>query len=84
MKEESDKWILRQRVNGVVVSKGKGTGTITPGTFYTVHINYTGSAFELSVDGTILATIPAAGVPFGTVGFQTKNTLGLFGHVLVN
>ncbi|HSP07445.1 MAG TPA: carboxypeptidase regulatory-like domain-containing protein, partial [Acidobacteriota bacterium] len=83
MKEESDRWIIRQRVNGVVVSKGKGVAAIHPGQFYVVHVNFTGSSFELSVDGNVLATIPAVSQPFGSVGYQVKNTVGSFGYVMV-
>ena len=84
MKDEANKWVIRHRVNGVIVSKGKGTGTITPGQFYTVRVNYTGSAFQLVVDGNVLTTIPAVSQPFGSVGYQVKNTIGKFGHVMVN
>lgn len=84
MKEESDKIILRQRVNGVIVSKGKASVVIVPNQFYTIRVNYTGSAFQLLVDGNVAATIPAPSQPFGSVGYQVKNTVGSFGHVMVN
>jgi len=85
MKEEVDKWTVKQRVNGRVVSKGKGLATILPNVSYNVEIRFDGTNFELRVDGNLLATVPAkAAVPSGTVGFAVKNTTGNFGYILVN
>jgi uncharacterized delta-60 repeat protein len=77
MKEESDKWILKHRVNGVVIAKAKGLKTIDPNTAYIVKVLFDGSEFQVFVDDltTPLITLPASvTVPAGTVGFQVKNT----------
>jgi hypothetical protein len=84
MKEENDKWVVKQR-SGKVVSKGKGLATIEPNVNYNVEIRFDGTNFELRVDGNLLATVPAkAAVPSGTVGYAVKNTTGNFGYILVN
>ncbi|MCI0613834.1 hypothetical protein L0244_12690, partial [bacterium] len=85
MKEENDKWVVKQRSNRKVVSKGKGLATILPNVDYNVEIRFDGTNFELRVDGQLLATVPAkAAVPSGTVGYAVKNTTGNFGYILVN
>lgn len=86
MKDGSDKWILKQRKSGSVVSRAKATGTITPGVSYDVVINYDPAApnFNVVVDGVTLITAPAAFTPSGTVGFQVKGTTGSFGDIMVN
>ncbi len=84
MKEENDKWILRQRVNGSIVAKTKGTATILPNVFYDVKVTFDGVKFELFVDGVSLATLPAFAAPNGTLGFRVKKTTGRFGFVIVN
>src|SRR5262245_15115760 len=85
MKEETDKWTVKQRVNGRVVAKGKGLATILPNVAYNVEISFNGTDFVLRVDGNIMATVPAgASVPSGTVGFQVTRTTGTFGYILVN
>ena len=84
IKQEKNIWILRQRLNGVIVSKTKASSPIVPGAFYDVSVSYTGGIFTLSVDGAVLATLPGVGNPSGTVGFQVKNTTGRFGQIVVN
>jgi hypothetical protein len=85
MKENNDRWVLKQRINQTIVAKGKGIATIDPNVFYDVIINYDGTTFTVSVDGTTLITLPAGGaVPTGTVGYQVKNTTGSFGDICVN
>lgn len=87
MKEENDRWILKQRNNGAVVAKGNGIKTIDPNTDYAVRISFDGSNFKVFVDDfvTPLFTLtPQANVPSGTVGFKIKNTTGSFNYVGVN
>ncbi len=84
-KENTDRWVLKQRINQTIVAKGKAIATIDPNVFYDVIINYDGTTFTVSIDGTTLITLPAGGaVPTGTVGFQVKNTTGSFGDICVN
>ncbi|HSP05745.1 MAG TPA: putative Ig domain-containing protein, partial [Acidobacteriota bacterium] len=86
MKEESNRWILKQRVNGPVVAKMKGVLTIDPNVSYDARITFDGAQFQVFIDNTLLITLPKAPgtAPFGTVGFETKGTTGTFGSISVN
>ena len=84
MKEESGKFILKQRAGGAVVAKTKGLIPLLPNVSYNVKVTFDGAAFTLFVNGNSIATLTAAAAPsVGTVGFQAKNTTASFGHVLV-
>lgn len=84
-KEENDKIVLKQRANGVVVTKNKGTITLNPNTSYQVRVAFDGTIFTVYVDNTPLFTLtPKAAVPSGTVGFYVKATTGSFGYITVN
>lgn len=84
-KEENDKIVLKQRSNGVVVTKNKGTITLTPNVSYQVRVAFDGTIFTVYVDNTPLFTLtPKAAVPSGTVGFYVKGTTGSFGYITVN
>ena len=83
IKEESNKIIFKQRVNGSVAAKTKALVNIDPNVPYNIRINYDGLVFTLLVDGNSVATLPAAGFPNGTIGFEVKKTTARFGHVLV-
>jgi hypothetical protein len=82
--KKKDKWILKHRLNGVVVSKGKANSTIDPNMSYNVQLNSSGAQLQLVVNGTILITLTPVSLTPGTVGFQTKGTTGIFGGVSVN
>jgi Big-like domain-containing protein len=87
MKEESDRWILKQRTNGFVVAKAKGIKTINPNTDYAVRLTFDGISFQVFVDDFVtplFSLTPQAIVPVGTVGFKVKNTIGSFDYVTVN
>ena len=83
MKQENNKWILRQRVNKAVVTKAKALSTINPNQSYHVVLTYDGTTVTLNVDGTDLASITPAGSLNGTVGFQAKNTTARVADVCV-
>jgi Putative Ig domain len=82
MKEETDRWVVKQK-SGVVVAKGKAQSTILPNTDYLVRITYNGSQFQLFVDNTLLLTLTAGASVNGTVGFQSKATTGSFSNITV-
>ena len=85
MKEENDKWILKQRAGGRVVVKSKAISTIDPNVAYDVSVAFDGTQFSVSINGTPLITlVPIGVVPTGTVGFQNKSTTGSFGYINVN
>ena len=84
MKEESDKWLLKQRVNGKVVSKAKGLKQILPNVSYDVRVRFDGIQFAVFIDGDQLITMPPGGpVLSGTIGFQVKGTTASFSQIVV-
>lgn len=83
-KEENDKIVLRQRLNGKIVAKAKASFTIDPNVSYIVKVSYDGSIFTVSLNGSLLFTFtPPARMPSGTIGFQAKRTVGSFGFIAV-
>lgn len=84
LKEESDKVVLKQRVNGKIVTKAKASFTIDPNVSYIVKVSYDGTIFTVSMNGSTLFTLtPANFVPSGTIGFEAKGTIGSFGYITV-
>jgi uncharacterized delta-60 repeat protein len=84
MKEENDKWVLKQRSGGQVVTKVNAAAVIQPNVFYDVEVSFDGTDFTLKVDGITLATATAGSAPIGTVGFRVKSTVGSFASISVN
>lgn len=86
MKQENNKFVMKQVVNGVTLHKTKGipSGGINVGQFYDVKVNYDGTNFTLIVDGATLATMPSGATPNGTISFTAKNTTARFGYITVN
>jgi len=85
MKEETDRWIIKQRIGKKVVAKAKAQSTIDPNVFYTARITFDGTFYTVTIDGTSLMTLtPVGAVSGGTFGFKVKGTAGSFGYVLVN
>jgi Putative Ig domain len=85
MKEETNRWVVKQRSGGKVVAKQKAVSSIDPNTNYTVRITYDGATYILTVDGTSLITLaPVGAVSQGTVGFKVKATTGTFQRIEVN
>lgn len=84
IRREHDKWILKHRVNGAVVAKGKAISIIDPNVSYNVQLNYNGTQLQLVVNGATLITLTPISLLVGTVGFQTKNTTGSFEGISVN
>lgn len=86
MKQESNKWLLKQRAGGVVVAKAKGILPISPGVLYDVEITFDGNQFDVTVDGTPLISVAkgAGSNLSGTVGFEAKATVGTYGDINVN
>jgi len=84
MKEENDKWVLKERINGKVVAKNKAISTILPNTFYRARVSFDGTQFVVTVDGVQLFTLTSHGSHNGTVGFQAKGTTASYGEIIVN
>lgn len=85
MKEETNKFVFKQRVNGMVVKKERGKYDIVPNQLYDVKMNFDGTKFSVFVNGILLMKVANGSSiqPFGTVGFQVKNTTGNFDYILV-
>ncbi len=83
MKEENDKWIVRQKVNGVTVAKTKALATIDPNVSYHVVLSYDGSRITLNVNGSDVANLTPPVNPNGTVGYQVKNTTARFDSICI-
>ncbi|HEY7161884.1 MAG TPA: Calx-beta domain-containing protein, partial [Acidobacteriota bacterium] len=86
MNQDSGKWILKQRVNGKVVAKQKAISVIMPNTTYAVAILFDGNQFQVQIDGVTIITMNKAtgSTPFGTFGYEVKNTTGRFASICVN
>lgn len=75
MNTSRNKWVLKQRVGGVVVASAKASKTISPDTTYHVEMFYDGSHIHVVVDGeTVIKMAPKVGIPDGKIGFKVKNT----------
>ena len=84
MKEEKNKWLLKERINGRVVRKVKGIRDILPDVNYTVELIFTGTTYQLTVDGELVLELTPQGSHSGTVGFEAKATTATIGEVSVN
>jgi len=85
LKEEQDKVVLKQRINGVVVLKKKSNFIIDPYTSYNVLLSYDGAVISISINGTAVFSISSVGtLSIGTVGFQATNTTALFDDIRVD
>jgi N-acetylneuraminic acid mutarotase len=85
VKEENDKIVLKQRLNGAIVAKNNSAININPQTIYIIRVTFDGILFSVSVNGTQLFTLtPVGSVPSGTTGFAVKNTTGSFDYVTIN
>ena len=85
MKEESDVWVLKQKVNGRIVAKSKAKLPIDPGVSYLVRIAFDGAQFQVYINGTLAITLPKASgsSPMGTVGYQLKGTTAALEEIQV-
>ena len=63
---------IKQRA-GVVIQKARGNFAFALDTLYEVAINYDGTDYEVSVDGTSVVTlVPAGTLPSGILGFASR------------
>lgn len=84
MKEQSDKWVIRQRAGGKVVGKTTVPYTIDPNVRYLVKLCADGSQIGFSVNGELLTQLVQNAPVEGTIGFKTKNTTARFCKIYVN
>lgn len=86
MKEENDRWVLKEKSGGTTVAKGKGIKTIDPGVSFIVRMTFDGTTIQVFVDDMttpLISMAAAAAVPAGTIGYEVKGTTGFFDYILV-
>jgi hypothetical protein len=85
MKENNDRWILKQRAGGVVVGKAKGLSTIDPNVDYNVELSYDGTDVKVKIDGVqLISYSPVGTIPAGTIGYTVKATTGSFNYIQID
>ncbi|HSE40186.1 MAG TPA: Ig domain-containing protein [Acidobacteriota bacterium] len=63
---------LKQKA-GSVVAKAKGDFTFAEDTIYTVIVIFNGTSYQVSIDGTVVATLtPSGTIPSGILGFSSR------------
>jgi hypothetical protein len=85
MDQDAGKWILKQRVNGKVAAKQKAISIIDANVDYAVAISFDGNQFQVQIDGVTVITMnkTMGSIPFGTSGYEVKNTTGFFSSICV-
>ena len=84
IKEGSDKLVLRQKLNGAVVTKTKVSAPLEPFAEYRIKLIYDGFNFLVFLNGTQVITMPSTGSPYGTFGFQSKGDYGYLGNIYIH
>lgn len=85
LKEQADRVVIKQRLNGNIVAKAKASVILDPNTSYSVLLSYDGSLLMLIVDGVpVLTLVPEGSLPSGTVGFKATNTTASIGEIRVD
>jgi uncharacterized delta-60 repeat protein len=80
-KEENNVVVLKQKMNGAIVTKGKAKFDLVPNQVYDVEVSFDGTDFHVRINGEDVFTIAAGAIPSGTVALQVKKTTGKFGPV---
>jgi hypothetical protein len=83
VREDTNKWKLKQLVNGKVEASKSKRFPLDPDTIYRIKIRYDGSKFELMVDDTLVMSLKSATPPAGSAGFGLKNTSGSFDFLVI-
>lgn len=84
LKQETGRWLLKERINGTIVAKAKAVLPINVNQSYLVHMAFDGTTFTVAIDGSDAITLPAAGSASGTGAFQGKKTTATIGYLHVN
>jgi parallel beta-helix repeat protein len=80
---DKGKVILKQKSGGSIVAKKSSAQSLQIGVNYLVSTSFDGTNFSVSLDGTLLFTVPAGAVPAGRVAFRVKNSSGAFREIVV-
>ena len=83
IKEDVDRWKLKQIANGKLVAKARTTLVVNPGTNYRIKIRYDGTSFEVLVNDQPLMKMSSPVVPFGNAGFEVKKSSASFDNILI-
>jgi len=86
MRDDADRWLLRQRVDGKTVAIKAANGSIKPGRSYRAKMTFDGNVFQAFVDGRLMITMPKAKgtLPYGTAGFMAKHTDGSYDNLIID
>lgn len=79
--KKKGKWLIKQRQNGPVVSKGKFIDQIDQGVTYHVKVVNDGSNITLFLNGAQALSIPSLAPSVGSVGLRVKGSSGVQGIV---
>lgn len=82
--ESSNKLVLKHRVNGVIVSKGKASLQMDPQAEYRLRFGFSGgNDVFVMVDKSLMIDLPVAQAPSGGFGFQVTKTTGYLANAFV-
>lgn len=74
--DDLNKIVLKQKVNGIVVTSGSLAVTVSPNVYYHLLVTYTGGAINVYLDGNLVLSKTAGASPFGIAGVRVKSTNG--------
>lgn len=85
IKPDTGVWLVKQRVNGIVIAKNKARRAIGANTPFTARVVFDGTAFAVYADSVLLMTFNPVGVVHsGSMALQVKNTTAGFDFVHIN
>jgi hypothetical protein len=85
MKEDKNRFVVKQRLNGVVVAKGKALMNLVPNADYRVKIknDQATNTLQLFINNVLVLTLNASPTGTGAPGLGVKGTTSSFGEIIV-
>jgi hypothetical protein len=85
MKEDKNRFVVKQRLNGIVVAKGKALISLVPNTDYRVKLknDQATNTLQLFVDNVLVLTLNASPTGTGAPGLGVKGTTSTFAEIVV-
>jgi hypothetical protein len=84
MREDVNKFVLKQTSGGKVVAKKTAKYPIEPNVEYGIRLTCDGYTIQLYVNDELLTEMVYGAPVSGTVGFKTKGTIGQFHNIYVS
>jgi hypothetical protein len=81
--ESKDKFVFKQKLNGVTVRKDSFPYLLSTGVSYDLKISYSGGSFQVFVNDVLVRTISSGGMPYGNFGYRVQATSAHFGSIHV-